>query len=71
MGSAGVTARRGGRRRTTMEEASATRSNAVFSGRWRFMSRHSTSGEEFLRWNRMDSVGCVILDLAMPGNERP
>jgi FixJ family two-component response regulator len=24
------------------------------------------SGEEFLRWNRMDSVGCVILDLAMP-----
>jgi CheY-like chemotaxis protein len=25
------------------------------------------SGEEFLRWNRMDSVGCVILDLAMPG----
>jgi CheY-like chemotaxis protein len=25
------------------------------------------SGEEFLQWNRMDSVGCVILDLAMPG----
>jgi CheY-like chemotaxis protein len=25
------------------------------------------SGEEFLRWNRMDSVGCVVLDLAMPG----
>ena len=24
------------------------------------------SGEEFLRWNRMDSVGCVILDVAMP-----
>ena len=24
------------------------------------------SGEEFLQWNRMDSVGCVILDLAMP-----
>ena len=24
------------------------------------------SGEEFLRWDRMDSVGCVILDLAMP-----
>jgi len=24
------------------------------------------SGEKFLRWNRMDSVGCVILDLAMP-----
>src|SRR5215472_569533 len=24
------------------------------------------SGEEFLRWNRMDSVGFVILDLAMP-----
>jgi FixJ family two-component response regulator len=25
------------------------------------------SGGEFLRWNQMDSVGCVILDLAMPG----
>jgi two-component system, LuxR family, response regulator FixJ len=24
------------------------------------------SGAEFLQWNRMDSVGCVILDLAMP-----
>ena len=24
------------------------------------------SGQEFLRWNRMDSIGCLILDLAMP-----
>jgi len=24
------------------------------------------SGEEFLRWSGLDSVGCVILDLAMP-----
>jgi FixJ family two-component response regulator len=25
------------------------------------------SGEEFLRSNRLDAVGCVILDVAMPG----
>ena len=38
----------------------------LFLRTFAFQVEAFASGEEFLRSNRLDAVGCVILDLAMP-----